>query len=126
MAHEEGPFKVLEWIKENAYKLELLNEMNVSATFNMGSLAPYIKDDFEDLRANTSQEEQFDVCLNPSKFCLLPLPYPHENPIPTLFMKNVSVPTLPLCLAWFLTTQMKFNIGVPCLIEKLKECTLGI
>jgi len=43
MAHEEGPFKVLEWIKENAYKLELLNEMNVSATFNMVALLHILK-----------------------------------------------------------------------------------
>jgi len=40
---------VLQRIEDNAYKLELLGDMNVSATFNLGGLAPYTEDHFEDL-----------------------------------------------------------------------------
>jgi len=40
MARGEGPFKVLERIDDNAYKLELSKDMHVSATFKMGDLAP--------------------------------------------------------------------------------------
>jgi len=38
----------------NAYKLKLPGDMAVSATFNVGDLSPYIKDeiDFGDLREN--------------------------------------------------------------------------
>ena len=41
MAHGDGPFKVLEQIRENAYKLKLLVDMNVSVTFNGDNLALY-------------------------------------------------------------------------------------
>ena len=51
---EEGPFKVLERIRANANKLELPRNMNVSVTFNVGDLAPYVEGDFEDFRANLS------------------------------------------------------------------------
>ena len=45
----DGPFKVLEWIGENAYKLEILDEYDISATFNVKDLWPYHR---EDLRAS--------------------------------------------------------------------------
>jgi len=47
---------VLERIADNAYKLELLGDMNVSIVFNVGDLAPYMGDDLEDLKVNPSQE----------------------------------------------------------------------
>ena len=50
-----------ERIGDNAYKLELLRDMNVSTTFNVGDLTPYVEDDFEDLRANPSQEGEVDA-----------------------------------------------------------------
>jgi hypothetical protein len=37
----DGPFKVLQRIGENAYKIELPGEYGVSATFNVSDLAPY-------------------------------------------------------------------------------------
>jgi hypothetical protein len=41
-----GPFKVLEKINDNAYKLELPPEFGVSPTFNISDLKPYLgKDD---------------------------------------------------------------------------------
>lgn len=45
----DGPFKVLGRIGENAYKIELPGEYNVSANFNVADLSQYLKDD-EDSR----------------------------------------------------------------------------
>ena len=54
MARGDAPFKVLAKVGAKAYKLELLGDMAVSATFNVGDLSPYAEDemDFGDLRAN--------------------------------------------------------------------------
>ena len=41
---------------DNAYKIESAGKMNISATFNVGNLAPYIKykdEGHEDLRENS-------------------------------------------------------------------------
>jgi hypothetical protein len=45
----DGPFKVLERINENAYKLELRADFVVSPTFNIADLKPYLgeKDELE-------------------------------------------------------------------------------
>ena len=51
----DGPFQVLERINDNAYKLDLHGEHNVSATFNVTDLSPFDVDD--DLRTNHFQEE---------------------------------------------------------------------
>jgi hypothetical protein len=53
-----GPFQVLERINDNAYKLDLPSEYNVSATFNVTDLSPF--DVGDDLRANPFQEEGND------------------------------------------------------------------
>lgn len=37
----DGPFKVLERIGENAYKIDLLDGYGVSTTFNITDLSPY-------------------------------------------------------------------------------------
>ena len=37
----DGPFKVLEKIGENAYKIELLKEYDISPIFNVKDLRPY-------------------------------------------------------------------------------------
>ncbi|XP_071933078.1 uncharacterized protein [Coffea arabica] len=59
----DGPFQVLERINDNAYKLDLLGEYGVSATFNVSDLAPFDADDAFDLRANPSQEEGNDSIM---------------------------------------------------------------
>ena len=50
----DGPFQVLERINDNAYRLDLLGEYIVSATFNVSDLSPF--DAGDDLRSNLSQE----------------------------------------------------------------------
>ena len=54
----DGPFQVLERINNNAYKLDLLGEYTVSATFNVINLSPF--DAGDDLRTNPFQEEGND------------------------------------------------------------------
>jgi hypothetical protein len=50
----DGPFQVLERINDNAYKLDLPREYNVSATFNVSDLSPFGVGDELDLRTNPS------------------------------------------------------------------------
>ena len=52
----DGPFQVLERIGDNAYKLDLPGEYQVSATFNVSDLSPF---DFDegDSRTNPFEEE---------------------------------------------------------------------
>jgi len=57
----DGPFKVLKRVKDNAYMLELPEEYDVHATFNVVDLIPFASgtnDEAEvsDLRTNPSQE----------------------------------------------------------------------
>jgi len=54
----DGPFQVLARINDNAYKLDLPGEYNVSVTFNVTDLSPF--DVGDDLRANPFQEEGND------------------------------------------------------------------
>ena len=59
MPRGDGPFKILGKVNENAYKLEMLGDMGVSSTFNMGDLTPYLddEDDSDDLRAITIKKK---------------------------------------------------------------------
>ena len=54
----DGPFQVLEWINDNAYKLDLPDEYNVSATLNIFYLSSF--DVGDDLRTNPLQEDGND------------------------------------------------------------------
>ena len=52
----------MERIKDNSFKLEFPGDTNISTTFNVGDLSPYLEDGLlEDLRANPSQPEEVDV-----------------------------------------------------------------
>ena len=55
----DGPFRVVERINDNAYKLELPGEYGVSASFNVADLSLF--DAGDDLRTNPFQEEGNDV-----------------------------------------------------------------
>ena len=53
-----GPFQVLKCINDNAYKLDLPRVYNVSDTFNVIDLSPFLIGD--DLRTNPFQEQRND------------------------------------------------------------------
>lgn len=60
-ARGDGPFQVLERINNNAYKIDLPGEYNVSATFNVSDLSPF---DFDsDSRTNPFEEGGNDVSM---------------------------------------------------------------
>src|SRR3954469_9562906 len=61
----DGPFQVLERINDNAYKLDLPGEYDVSATFNVADLSPF--DAGDDLRTNPFQEEGNDESMATKK-----------------------------------------------------------
>nr|XP_023887116.1 uncharacterized protein LOC111999228 [Quercus suber] len=54
----DGPFQVLERINNNAYKLDLPGEYNISATFNVSDLSPF--DVGDDSRTNPFEERGND------------------------------------------------------------------
>ncbi|KAJ8649116.1 hypothetical protein MRB53_002139 [Persea americana] len=45
MPRADSPFKVLQRIGDNAYKIELPGDYGVSATFNVSDLSPYYEDE---------------------------------------------------------------------------------
>jgi len=50
----DGPFQILKKINDNAYKIDLPDQYNVSATFNVSNLSPY--DAYDDSRSNPFEE----------------------------------------------------------------------
>ena len=74
MPRGNGPFKVLEKVNNNAYKLELLADIGVSPTFNIGDLTSYLRDedDGDDLRQITIKKGRMTQisCLLQSKRAL--------------------------------------------------------
>jgi len=61
MQRAEGPFKVLEKVNENAYKIDLLSDFGLSSTFNVADLSPYLPDEYlADLRIKSSQPGEDD------------------------------------------------------------------
>jgi len=61
MARADSPFKVLEWVNDNAYKIDLLGHYQVSATFNVSDLSPYEDDDnLANLRTNFPKQGKDD------------------------------------------------------------------
>ena len=44
MTRGDGTYKVVQKVGKNPYKIKLLGDMYISATFNIRDLTPYIKD----------------------------------------------------------------------------------
>ena len=63
MLRADGPFKVLEKINDNAYKLELPTDFGVSPTFNIADLKPYEEDELPS-RTTSFQEGEDDEDIN--------------------------------------------------------------
>ena len=61
MPRDDGPFQILERINDNAYKLWLLGDYGVSATFNVSNLSPYFDRDLEEFERTPFQEGEDDM-----------------------------------------------------------------
>jgi hypothetical protein len=60
------PFKILEKINDNAYKLELPPEFEISPTLNISDLKPYLGEEDElESRATPLQEGEDDEDITP-------------------------------------------------------------
>jgi hypothetical protein len=66
MPRAAGPFKVLEKINDNAYKIELPPEFGVSPTFNISDFKPYLGEEDElESRTTQIQEGEDDEDISP-------------------------------------------------------------
>ena len=67
MPRADGPFKVLEKINDNAYRLNLPADFGVNPTFNIADLKPYLGDE-DVLESRTTQmqegEDDEDITAN--------------------------------------------------------------
>ena len=67
MPRAAGPYKILEKINDNAYKLELPPEFGVSPTFNISDLRPYLGEEDElESRMTPIQEGEDDEDITPT------------------------------------------------------------
>ena len=66
MPRADGPFKIIEKINDNAYKLELPPDFGVSPTFNIADLKPYLGEEDElESRTTSVQEGEDDEDITP-------------------------------------------------------------
>jgi hypothetical protein len=67
MPRADGPFKVLERINDNAYKIDLPVDFGVSPIINIADLKPYLGED-DELQSRTTQmqegEDDEDISTN--------------------------------------------------------------
>ena len=50
MVGGNGLYHIVQKVGDNAYKIELPGDMNISATFNVRDLPPYIEDEDEAMK----------------------------------------------------------------------------
>ena len=65
MPRIDGPFTVTRRISDNAYQLDLQGKYNVSSSFNVSDLVPFIADE-TDLRSNPFQVGEDDMIMDKS------------------------------------------------------------
>ena len=73
LSRADGPFKVLEWINDNAYKLELPTDFGVSPTFNIADLKLYLGEENECESRMTQMQEGEDDEDNSSLDTTIPI-----------------------------------------------------
>lgn len=61
VSYLQGAMDLSRRINDNAYKLDLPGEFNISATFNVANLSPFLTYYERDLRTNPSQEKGNDT-----------------------------------------------------------------
>ena len=48
MARGDAPFKISDKVGDNTYKLQLLRDIAILATFTIGDLSPSVEDNFKE------------------------------------------------------------------------------
>ena len=71
MPRAAGPYKIIEKINDNAYKLELPPEFRVSPTFNIADLKPYLGEE-DELESRMTQIQEGRI-MRASLFRMYPL-----------------------------------------------------
>ena len=64
MPRGDGPFRVLERINDNAYKIDLPDDYGVSTTFNVADLTPYFGLEESESRMTPFQEGKDDEAIS--------------------------------------------------------------
>ena len=64
MPRGDGPFRVLERINDNAYKIDLPDDYGVSTTFNVADLTPYFGLEESESRMTPFQEGEDDEAIS--------------------------------------------------------------
>ena len=73
MPRADGPFKVLENINDNAYRLNLPADFGVSPTFNIADLTPYLGEE-DGLESRTTQMQEGRMMRTST-----PMIHPHHH-----------------------------------------------
>ena len=81
MPRAAGPFKVLQQINENAYKLDLPTDFGVSPTFNIADLKPYLGEGDELESWTTQMQEGEDDEDISTIYTSTPTPTPSPTPL---------------------------------------------
>jgi len=72
MPRVDDPFEILQRVKDNAYKVDLLRNYGVSVTLNVKNSSPHLEDDYLfTLRENSSQQGEDDGHPQAIKFWAL-------------------------------------------------------
>lgn len=64
MPRLENPFKIIQKVNDNTFKLELPRDCGVTVTFNIGDLAYYLHDDVAQLRTIAFEENEYDLSMD--------------------------------------------------------------
>ena len=91
MPSAAGPYKIIEKINDNAYKLELPPEFGVSPTFNIVDLKPYLGEEDElESRTTQFQEGEDDEDITPSDIPVDP-PTVMQGPMTRARMRELNL-----------------------------------
>jgi len=97
--------------------------MSINLFSNVGNLAPYKEDDFEDLRENPSQQGEAYAYQSSSQLLATLLSTLKSKP--TFLGQDGHSSSIPLDFAWLLTIPTMSNWDDLCSDGKLRELTLG-
>jgi len=111
--------RYLNGVGDDAYKLKLSRDMNVSATFNVDDVASYVEKNFKDLRESPSQEGMLMHTKPQTNFWIVPHPHQHPNLSP--LVKNTTISPLPPQSDWLFAHKTKSIWGVHAFLGSLSN-----